>query len=370
MLDDTLLDDPERLHGADRSGLLRAAASAGAQVRATADAAAEAGMDSLAGSTPRAFVQICRPDSVTGASALVGALLGPRCPFPVVTAPAAPAWVGALDVVFAHTDDPGDVELAESIHLAGRRGASVVVTAPADGPVAAAAAGSAMLLPARVPVPPGFGLPRAVTAALAVVRALGLLTTVDLDRLADALDGEAERDHPGAESFVNPAKTLAMRLAGRIPLLWGTDPVATEVARHGARVFAAHAGLVCDAADLRAAAARPALRAAALQAISGQDIFADPDFDEPSVQVRLLLLAVASDEQAQRQRHAAEATFEGADVLAMPEELPADDLTNDPVQSRLTAAMVLALRLEMAALYLGLASGALGGPGTLAPSRV
>ena len=44
MLDDSLLDDPARLNDVDSNALLRAAATAGAQVRATAEAAAEVGV--------------------------------------------------------------------------------------------------------------------------------------------------------------------------------------------------------------------------------------------------------------------------------------------------------------------------------------
>ncbi|MDR4215796.1 hypothetical protein FO492_23175, partial [Bacillus paralicheniformis] len=55
-------------------------------------------------------------------------------------------WVGPLDVVITHTEDPGDRVLAEYIGRATRYGATVVVTAPPDGPVAAAGAGRAFLL--------------------------------------------------------------------------------------------------------------------------------------------------------------------------------------------------------------------------------
>ena len=44
MLDDALLSDETRLLAADHDGILRAVATAGAQVRATAEAAREAGV--------------------------------------------------------------------------------------------------------------------------------------------------------------------------------------------------------------------------------------------------------------------------------------------------------------------------------------
>ncbi|MGH3436873.1 MAG: hypothetical protein ACRDRN_10455, partial [Sciscionella sp.] len=247
MTDETLLDDPSRLLAADRAGLLRAAAAAGAQVRATAEAAAEIGVGEFAGVRPRALILLGRPGIGPSMVALLAALLPRSCPVPVVRADVVPSWVGPLDVVFVHCDDPGDVPLAESLVLAGRRGAQVLLTGPQDGPVAAAAAGSALLLPPRVPTPPRFGFARALAAGLVLARALGLLDT-DTDQLADALDAEAERCHPDQESFLNPAKALALRLLERTPLLWGVDPAASAVAGYAAHALSTHAGVVCDAA--------------------------------------------------------------------------------------------------------------------------
>jgi hypothetical protein len=360
VFDDTLLDDEHRLTAADPMGLLRAAATAGAQLRATEEAARDVGIGSLAGSRPRALVLLSRPGLSPGVSAILTALLGASCPIPVVTARSAPTWVGALDVVLAHTDDPGDLELAESVAMAGRRGAQVVVTAPADGPVAAAGAGAAMLVTARVPVPSGFGYFRALATGLCLIDALGM-RHVDLGALAGALDAEAERDHLSIESFVNPAKALALRLGDRTPLLWGVDPLATAVGVHAAQVLAAYAGVVCDVAGSDEAVSRPALRAGAMRSNSAADIFADPDDTEQGrdARLRLLLLGVADDREAQQRLAIAESTFEGADVVAPREEVEGDELAR---------AAVLALRFELAALYLGLAGGTIGGAGTLAPA--
>ncbi|ATE57197.1 SIS domain-containing protein [Actinosynnema pretiosum] len=355
MLDDTLLDDQRRLADADTDDLLRAAARAGAQVRATAEAAAELGVDRVMRERPRALVLITRPGVGPAVANLVTALLGPRCPVPVVVSDEAPGWVGALDVVLAHTEDPGDHVLAESVDLAGRRGARVLLTAEPDGPVAASAARHALLVPPRVPVPQGFGFVRAFAAWASALSALGLLE-VDLTQVADELDREAERDHPVHESFVNPAKSLALRVAERTPLLWGLDDMATAVAGHGAGVLARHAGLVCDVAPHRQAITRTALHRRAVQGTSGADIFADPD-DEPGGQVRVLLLAVRRGQQAEQAKLAAVRSLVGADVLEPAEEVSGGDAV---------CSALLALRFELASLYLGLAAGTLGGPGRYA----
>jgi hypothetical protein len=59
-------------------------------------------------------------------------------------------------------------------------------------------------------------------------------------------------------------------------------------------------------------------------------------------------------------RRSAEATMTGADVIRLDEVSGGDA----------TCAAVLALRFELAALYLGLAAGTIGGPGYYAPAAV
>ncbi len=356
--DEDLLDDAERLADVDVSGLLRAAASAGAQVRSVAAAAAEGGLDRLTGERPRAVVLITRPGAAAAAAPLLVSLLGPACPLPVVAAESVPSWLGALDVMLAHTTDPGDRELAAGVDRAVRRGAHVVLTAPADGPVAAAAAGRSVLLTPRIDVPPGLVLPRALAAGLLLCDALGLLR-VDPDVLAGELDREAERAHPTQESFVNPAKSLALRMAGRTPLLWGTDPVATAVATHAGGSLAAHAGVVAHAAGWHEAAALPALRTAAARSSAQDDVFRDPFLDAPGpAEVRAMLLGVLHDPASVEGRRAATEALPGADVVGADEELVVRP--DDPAAASCAAA-VLALRLDFAALYVGLGSGALGG---------
>ncbi len=361
--DGDLLDDPERLAEADTSGLLRAAASAGAQVRSTAATAEEAGLARLAGERPRALVFITRPGAAAAAAPLLLALLGPSCPVPVVTARSVPVWVGALDVVLAHTTDPGDRELAEGVDRAARRGAHLLITAPPDGPVAAAAAGRSVLLSPTLDIPPGLVLPRALAAGLLLLDTLGLLRT-DAEGLAGELDREAERDHPGHESFVNPAKSLALRMAEHTPLLWGTDRIATAVAGHAAASLAAHAGVVAHAAGIGEALSLSVLRREAAGGRAEPDVFHDPYLDGPGVDwptpVRPLLLGV---EPGPDTAMATEALPE-AEAVTADEEL--EVATGDPAVP-VRAAAVLALRFDLAALYLGLARGVLGGPGRVAP---
>jgi hypothetical protein len=358
VLDDSLLDDPTRLAEADSAGLLRAAAMAGAQVRATAELAAELELsDRLDVGRPRAVVLIDRPGVSRTLTRLLAALLAPACPVPVVVAEVVPSWIGALDVVFAHTDDPGDRELAASLERAARFGASVVLSAPAEGPVAAAVAGKGLLLAPRIPVPPELAFPRGLAAGLLTANALGLLVA-DVQVLADQLDLEAEKDYLARDSFANPAKALALRVAEHVPLLWGLDPVAVAVGEHAAHAFAAHAATVCDVEDYRQALARPALRRAAQSGARERDIFADPDDPTGDIPTRVLLLSVRTGPATDAARFQAEDLLPGADVIAPAEEIEADEIVR---------AAVLALRFELAAVYLGLAAGSIGGAGRFEP---
>lgn len=367
LFDDGLLDDPGRLEATDTGGMLRAAATAGAQVRSTVTAAEEAGLSRLGGERPRALVLLTRPGAAPAAAPLLVALLGPACPVPVVTARSVPMWVGALDIVLANTADPGDRELADGIDRAVRRGAQVVLTAPADGPVAAAAAGRSVILVPRIEVPPGLALPRTLTAGLLLMNTLGLLPT-DPEALAGELDREAERDHIGHESFVNPAKSLALRLAEHIPLLWGTDPVATAVAGHAAGALAAHAGVVAHPAGFHETATLPALWQEAARAGVRNGIFHDPYQDPPGggdiPPVRPVLLGAlcdaVRDPTREPDRASAMEAMPNADVVTADEELVVR--AGEPGAPACSAA-VLALRFDLAALYLGLGRGVLGGPG-------
>lgn len=358
VLDDTLLADADTLAARDTGGVLRAAATAGAQVRSAVHACAEAGLDRLRGHRPRALVLLRRP-GVSGAVAdLVTALLGERCPVPVVQAERVPGWIGPLDVVVAHTADPADPELAESVATAVRRGAETVLSVPDLGPVAQAGAGRARLVEPRIPLPEGLGFAQALTVALVTVTELELLAQApDTDALADALDEEAERCRPGHEPFVNPAKSLALRLAERTPLLWGTDPAAAAVARHGAAALATHAGVVTQADGIGQAGTLAGLRTAIDLGERAEDIFRDP-FDDPEPDAaapppRLVLLGTEEEDPQLASRRVLGREWPNADVAHPVEEVPRG--TRDAVLRR---AGLLALRADIAAAYLGLATRA------------
>ena len=354
--DDTLLGDARALAALDTGGVLRSAATAGAQVRSTAQAAQEANLASLSGHRPRALVLLRRAGAATPAFVMLAALLGPTCPVPVVLSEAVPSWIGPLDVVIAHTADASDADLAESVGRAVARGAEVVLSAPGDGPVASAGAGRVRLVEPRIPVPPGLDLPRALAVGLTAVAALDLLPTPlspGLDELADTLDGEAERNAPGNEAFMNPAKSLALRLAEHTPLLWGTDPLAAAVAEHAAAALATHAGVVAHAADIAEAAMATAL-VRRLDTGAERDIFHDPFADEPASEApppRLVLIGTAEEDPLHVALRRIGRDRSSADLLH-----PVDEVARGVRNAPLLRAGLAATRFDLAAVYLGLAT--------------
>ena len=206
-----LLFDPVLLAADDRHALLPAAATAGAQVRATAEQVEP----SAALPRPRALVVVGARAETSGA--LIAAC-ATSAAAPILAVPRLPGWIGPLDVVVvlaAASDDPIAARAADT---AQRRGATVVVRGAATGPVAAAA-------PAGLIVP-GDRRPEALaeagrcTVVAAVAAAAGLLAPPDWSAAADLLDAIALACHPQAEAFVNPALALAAAHVGRRARCW------------------------------------------------------------------------------------------------------------------------------------------------------
>ncbi|HMZ14607.1 MAG TPA: TobH protein, partial [Mycobacterium sp.] len=146
------LDDTEGLLDADRDGLLRASAMAGAQVRATAAAIEEGALNSVAdGQRPRTLIWVAGRGAAETAGTMLAAAFGGSAGEPMVVAAESPPWIGPLDVLVVAGDDPGDPALVTAAATAVRRGARVVVAAPYEGPLRDATAGrTAVLAPAAV----------------------------------------------------------------------------------------------------------------------------------------------------------------------------------------------------------------------------
>jgi len=350
IIDSAALDDTAGLLAADHDGRLRGAASAGALVRAVAMAVEEGAFERLRGNTVRSVVLVAPRGPARHAGVLLQALFGALSAVPLVHTAQTPRWVGALDVVLVAADDAGDPELAESVARAVRRGAEVVLAAPEEGLLAPAGAGRALLLPPRVRVPHGMGMLHFLAVGLAVLAALQVATTPNLAALADELDAEAERNQAGRELFANPAKSLALRCAGRRLVLAADDPASGALAEYVAASLLQHAGVVAAAVQLaEALAAQSHQRHRSESGPAVDPIFHDPEIDGPlpDLPMRVVLLGTTAEEGRLRARGA-----------ALPDhELAVATIESGALQEDASAELLLlAARCESAAVYLGLAA--------------
>jgi hypothetical protein len=367
-LAEEVLDDLDRLRARDPRGLLPAVAGAGAQVRETARLTAEAGLERVtAGGRPRGLVIVARREGAVAASVL-RALLGPTSPVTVdvVPGPALPVWIGASDIAVVATRTGAGRYAVTPAYEAARRGVAVVGIGAEDAPLHAACAS------ARAPYVP---LPASrvrhatlwslLTPMLLLADQLGLLPagTADTEVVAAALDEVAAECGPARESFVNPAKTLALELLDALPVIAAEGALAGAAAERVADQLATLAGLPVTTFRLpdQRVAARTVLAGPLAPAAGEDDFFRDREADRGR-RLRVLTIrdgdAGDSDGHGEREpRSAAEALQEVLDT-ATAHNVPVSGLADQGEPERHPRLCQLARQLAVAdfgAVYLALA---------------
>ena len=367
-VEEALLNDPDRLLAADKSGMLRALASAGAQVRESAALAAEANLSSLADEgRPRAVVV-----AGVGTAARTGDLLetvaGPRCPVPVLAHRSAgvPGWVGAADVVIAVSASGRSPEALGAAEAAHRRGARLVAVGAPDSQLQSVAERArAPFIPVPRRAPARASLWALTVPVLLAARTLGLVKVneADLAETAARLDADADRCRPTAESFVNPAKSLALGLAGSIPIVWGSSPLATVAARRFGDTLSANARYPVVTGALGEAGRG---RVGLLDGVFGglvegeRDIFADPDeTGGDATRLRLVLLrdgGLNAEDDADEPLAVEERRAEAVQTLAERRGVRCDVVTAEGGSALERLASLTAVP-DFASIYLALAHG-------------
>ncbi|MEV6966921.1 SIS domain-containing protein, partial [Hamadaea sp. NPDC051192] len=219
---------------------------------------------------------------------VLATVAGPRCPVPVLAhrSSGVPGWVGAADVVIAVSASGRSPEALAAAEAATRRGARLVAIGAPDSPLQSVAErGRSPFVPVPRRAPARASLWALTVPVLLAARALGLVkvTEADLAETASRLDADADRCRPTAESFVNPAKTMALSLAGSVPVVWGSSPLATMAARRFGDTLSANARYPVVTGELgEAGRGRVGLLDGYFGALaeSQRDIFADPDDEE------------------------------------------------------------------------------------------
>ncbi|WP_457034296.1 SIS domain-containing protein [Kitasatospora sp. P5_F3] len=404
MIDDSLLDDPAALRRADRDHALLALAGAGARVRTALRLADDAGLAALRpDGRPRTLLVAGHGSVLAAGSALAALAVGTTQVLPLPPSGAEPVrrdrtaadpvfsagmswqlpgWVGPVDLLVIASIDGTEQGLIGLAQQAYARGCSVVVIAPVVSPLTEAAhqvrglplpyapsavdpaepvAGAEPDLPA---LDPG-ALWALLAPLLALTEKLGVtqLPPGALQSTADRLDETAVRCRPDAGAYVNPAKDLAGKLSGTVPLLWAEGPVAAAVVERFATMLADRAG-------------RPALAGALPQVLTThRGMFvgqlgsgADPDdffrdrVDEPDpLLLQVLLLRQtpgrAADPAEEDQAEVPEPSYpvRRAHRLAEAHEVRLTEYRSaqaDPLQ----ALAELTALTDFAAVYLGLAA--------------
>jgi hypothetical protein len=180
----------------------------------------------------------------------------------------------------------------------------------------------------------------------------------DLAALADELDAEALRSSAGRELFTNPAKALAERMSGHSVALAGDCAATVALARHGCSALLRLAHQVAAAVGL--ADALTALRATAASGFAdpAEALFHDEQIDGPIPErLRVLALTLAAERTVVAARVAG---LDDVDLVGNEDVVPdVADGSSAPVVPRRAEQQlaILAVRLEMAAVYLRLVRG-------------
>ncbi|MGH3660382.1 MAG: SIS domain-containing protein [Micromonosporaceae bacterium] len=311
--DEDLLNDTDALIAADPGMMLRAVASAGPQVRESLSRAADANLGELANEGRPRSVVVAGAGTAARAGDILATVAGARSLVPVIShrSPGVPSWVGAADVVLAVSASGRSPEAIAAAKAAVRRGARLVAVGAPDSELSSLAERARapfVEVPRRAPA--RASLWALTVPVLCAASSLGLirLPEADLAETATRLDNDAERCRPSADAFVNPAKALALDLAGSIPVIWGSSPLAAVAARRIADMLSSNARYPAVAGELgEANRGRVGLLDGVYGGLAeaGRDIFADPDDPESGSanggsRLRVILLrdrGLADDEQ-------------------------------------------------------------------------
>lgn len=374
------LDDAELVEAGDPGGMLRQVASSAAQVRTALRACAEADLSGLTpDSRPRAIVVV--GSGGTGGSAFacdsLAAICGPGAPVQVtgVSGYQLPGWVGAADLVIAVSRSGHTVEAVALAGEAARRGCGLMAVAAPGSPLEELALRARGTFVPVAGVGPARAMPWALTVPLLVAAGrLGVARTGDdaFEAAAAIMEDVSHQCRPSSESFVNPAKSLALDLVGRLPVIWGGSPVAAAAARRFASQLAANAkhpallGVLPEAGHDQVATfdgpyappPEPVFPAAEDLAASDFGDFTDSDdaeLDGLSVgdqSLRLVLLADPAGEHPAVQR-----TREAATSLAASRGIDVSDIMLDGSADPLRRLAGTAQLLDYTSVYLGIAAG-------------
>lgn len=338
------LDDVASLSRQDSQGVLGAVESFPAQLAdGYARGAAANGLPSADGVDS---VVVLGMGGSASAGDVVGALVEPRAPFfyrVIKGYPPLPEWVGRNSLVVAVSYSGDTEETLECFAEARSRGARLVAICSGGALAAAAGAGGAALIEVPKGLQPRAALGYLAGPLLALLARTGLVPdpAADIGEARDVLEALAARCVRDIPVKVNPAKDLALALEGRVPVIYG-----------GSVLSAAAAGrFKCD---LNEYAKVPAF-CNALPEMNHNEIAA---WDGPAELVAGRFAPVFLRDPAEHPRVSRRFKLTRAVIEAL------NPVTEVHAEGDGPAARILSLVFvtQMAAIYLGLRSGADPGP--------
>lgn len=257
MINDLLLDDIEGMAALDKSNMLAAVASSGAQMREAIASIDRALLEAVArDAQPRNLVIAGLGGSGVGGQVL-RAVLGHSAPIPIhlEQSHSLPGWVGPMDVVVGVSCSGTTEETLTTTTEAGRRGARVI-TIGAGGSdlekVSESITGAVHFAIDAKGRSPRASLWTHATPLLLVANALGIahIDESEFEIAADLMDELSVANGPVSALSDNAAKVLALSCAESLPMVWGTGMIgATAAARfmaqlaENAKIPAAHGEL-------------------------------------------------------------------------------------------------------------------------------
>jgi glucose/mannose-6-phosphate isomerase len=268
-----------------------------------------------------------------------------------------PGWVGAADLVVAVSCSGSTAETLSATDEAIRRGARLIGVGAQDSPLAArclqASAPQVSVVAELSPRSSFWAL--ATPVAIACAR-MSLIDLGDgdaaLEAAAQRLETIAEACRPDRESFINPAKTLALELTGTLPMAWGAGQMGGVAAYRFACQLAenakapAVAGVLPEAHHNQIVSLDGSLAGGA----ADKDLFRDRVDDEQSLHMRLVLLHDDDGESSTVDRVSA------SEALAEKRGVPVTWLRSEGSQPFERLASLVGL-IDYASVYLAIGSG-------------
>ena len=225
-----VLDDPAELARRDPDDMLGQVAGAGGQARVALRAAQAA---PLVGPLPEVVVVAGMGGSGIAGDVLAGlAFAGSGVPVLAVKGDRLPAFVGPGTLVVATSYSGNTAETLSAVEQGLAAGARLVAVTSGGALADLASSRGAPLVTIE-----GGRMPRAALWSLVVpvclaAEAAGVLPPMSdqVCAAADTLDAEAAALGPDVETAANPAKQAALRLLGRLPVVWGSGQLGAVAA--------------------------------------------------------------------------------------------------------------------------------------------